>query len=769
MQAIGEQNLLSLNEEPKRVGLKHTACNNEVHPNAHIIDVIKSCAARKDLHQAYKIHSDLADRGLLQTDISFGNALISMYSKCGDLSAAEELFEKLPARNVITWNSLISGYVQSGLGYDALNSFSRMQDLGIIPSSVTFVCALKACSLLKSVEKGEELHAEIIRHGMLERHEMLGTALVDMYAKCRMLSKAQAVFDALKRRDVVTWNALITGYTQFGKAKDALRCYKLMQNEGVSPSAVTFICILKACGSMGALKEGREIHVEINRQGLLDSDIVVGNALLDMYAKCGCLDLAQQVFEELPKQDVTTWNALITGYVHHGFADDALRCYAYMQKRGFTPDAITFICILKACGSLKAIGRGEEIRHDIERQGLLGKDIKVGNALVDMYAKCGALEKARGVLKNLPARNVITWTALIAGYAEYGYGGEALCCFAEMKEEGHSANSVTLICVLKACGNMQALKMGEEVHETIKDQGLLENDVVLGTALVDMYAKCGVLAKAQAVFDMLPVRNTVTWNALIAGYIQHGADDEALLWFSCMLDEGALPDEVTYINVLKACGNLGSAKKGKEIHDELDRRHVEDNLDVGNALVDFYVKCGDLEKAKEIFKRLSVRNVATWTALVCGYSQVGKINMAFSSFHKMIEEDVEPNEVTFMVLLTACSHEGLIEKGESLFHIMCTYYGISPNLEHYTCMVDIFSRAGLFGTALTLIGQVPPSDSLLLWSAFMGACREWKNVALARWAFEHAVGVDEKFAAAYLCMSNTPLSTALHDEEDYEL
>ncbi|MCO5580390.1 hypothetical protein L7F22_034256 [Adiantum nelumboides] len=277
--------------------------------------------------------------------------------------------------------------------------------------SLPTLSALRTCAKVKDLSLGTRLHGDILRRGLLHK---FSDALVNMYARYGALDKAKEVFDLCKIRNIFTWTSLIAGFVEKGRAIDALVYYERMQHEGISPIAVTFTCILKACCSVGAVDKGEQIHDEIAKQGLLQINPMLGNALVNMYAKCGALKKAKQVLEDLPTRNVNTWCALITGYSHEGKGEQALDSFERMQHEGLSPDPITFTCILKACGSTGAMNKGEQIHNEILEQNLLENNVELGTALVDMYVKCGALEKARDVLKELPVRNVISWSALIA-------------------------------------------------------------------------------------------------------------------------------------------------------------------------------------------------------------------------------------------------------------------------------------------------------------------------------------------------------------------
>ncbi|KAH7291454.1 hypothetical protein KP509_29G017400 [Ceratopteris richardii] len=565
-----------------------------------------------------------------------------MYVKCGDLAKAEQLVYSYQSKDVSSWNALMAGYAQSGQGYKALGCFERMQQKGVSPSVPTFACVLKVCGSIKAIKKGEQIHDEIARQRLFERQIVLGNSLIDMYAKCGALSKAWRVFEELPYRNVVTWNAMIGGYAQHGKGNQALECFKQMQSEYITPNGVTYICVLKACGSIKAIGMGKAIHDEIARQGLLQNDIVLATAVVDMYAKCGELAKAQRVLETLPSRDVISWSALISGYAHQGQGEKALKCFEQMQREGLSPNAFTFACLIQACGSIKAIEKGGEIHKEINRQGLLRNDLVLGTALVDMYAKCGALAKAQLVLEKLPFRDVITWSALITGYIQQGQGEQALCCFEAMQKEGLTPNAVTYACILKACGIIGAVEKGEQIHDEVANLGLLaENVVVLGTALVDMYAKCGSLVKATQVLEELHCQNVVPWNALMTGYTLHGQNEQALKCFEQMQEMGISPNEVTFSCVLNACSRLGLVEKGNMYFFDMSRIYgVKPSLEHFACMVDLFGRAGHLDKAVQVIQKMpNSSHMAAWCALLGACQKWGEVEVGEWAFEQAVALD----------------------------------------------------------------------------------------------------------------------------------
>jgi pentatricopeptide repeat protein len=367
--------------------------------------------------------------------------------------------------------------------------------------------------------------------------------------------------------------------------------------------------------------------------------------------------------------------------------------------------------------------KGEEIHLEVMKRGLIGTDDSIGNALLEMYAKCGELLKAQQVFDLLHTHDTACWTALLSGYAEHGYTDEALNCFERMRSVGISPNTITFIYALKACCNIRAAEKGKEIHAEIVRDGLLKGETLLGTTLIDMYAKCGALIQAQEVFDYLEIRDLVSWNTLIAGYAEEGDSVQVLQCFKQMQNESLFPNAATFVCAVKACSIMGTPEKAKEIHVGILGEHMlETDLSVGNALLDTYAKCGNPLEAYAVFDQLPLRDLVSWTALMAAYCQIGNDEMVINLFDGMIQDGIEPDLVTFTVVLNACSHSGCLEKGVCYFEVMLTCYCITPTVEHYTCMIDLFSRAGHFCKVIAIIHQLPANYHLQAWADLLARC-----------------------------------------------
>ncbi|KAH7428058.1 hypothetical protein KP509_10G073600 [Ceratopteris richardii] len=629
------------------------------------------------------------------------------------------------------------------------------------PNGSTFASLLKACAMLRDLSRGCELHDEISKKGILEGDSFVSSSLVNMYVKCGSLVKAKAVFDQISQRDVVSWTAMISGYVEHGCGEDALQCVDQMKREKISPNAYTLVSCLKACGSIGALDQAERIYSEIVSKGF-DGEVPVGNTLIDTYVKLGLLSTAHFILSKISLRDKVSWTALITGYAEHGNADEVLHFFTEMKSEGICPDAFTYVSSLKACGTVCALIKGQNLHDEVVQKGLEA-ELLVGNALVDMYAKCGRLSDAHKVFDRLPVRNAVPFTTLITEYAEQGHGNKALDCLHKMQDEGVLPDAVTLVCSLKVCGSLEAVGTGQEIHTTIFFRGL-EAESLIGNTLVDMYVKCGLFTEAQNVFDGLTSYDVVSWTALIAGYVEHGYGEEALFNLQKMQQSCIHMNVVTLVCCLKACGSIGATYKGQELHHVTILMGLEGECLIGNMLVDMYVNFGLLAEAQQMFDELLVQDTVSWNTLITGYGQVGEDVRASHLFDRMVDENVKPDNVTFISILNACSHAGSVTKGECYFAAINNHFDLIPSLEHHTCLVDILGRVGLIDRAIAIAKDMPFHPDIIAWHTILGACQKWKSVPYGMHAFEESLSLDARDGAAYICMSNIYSGVYMHEE-----
>ncbi|KAJ7290872.1 hypothetical protein O6H91_04G032800 [Diphasiastrum complanatum] len=721
--------------------------------------LLKGCTRRKALVEGKRVHAIIVQMGL-NSNIYLGNTLVNMYAKCGSVLDARQVFDSMPEHNVFSWTNIITAYANNGQGEEAINLFQRMQQRGIPPNKVAFVVVLKACARIPALEQGKQLHSDIIIRGF-DSDVIVGSTLVDMYARFGCIEDARQVFNNMHDRDVVSWNAMIAGYARHRLGKEALNLYEQMKQGGVQSNNITYVLLLKACASIAAIEQGKQLHLDMSKSGFV-SDVIVENALFDMYAKCGCIEQARQVFDKMHERNVVSWTAMVAGYAGQGLGKEALALYEQMKQEGVQPNNVTYVVLLKACASTAALEVGKQLHSDIIKRGF-ESDVIVGSTLVDMYAKCMCIENARQVFNSMHERNVVSWNAIISGYAQQGLGKEALALYEQMKQEGLQPDVVTYLVLLKACARTAALEYGKRLHLDIIKSGF-ELDVSAGNTLIDMYAKCGHMEDAWKVFNNIQERNVVSWTAIIAAYAERGLGKEALALYEQMKQEGVQPNKVTYIVLLKACASVAALEVGRQLHLDFIKRGYELDVIVGSTLIDMYAKCVCIEDARQVFSNMHERNVVSWTAMIAGYAQHGLAKEALKLLEQMQRENIKPNEVTYLSVLSACSHSGLVDKGHHLFNSMCKDHAVTPTMDHYACMVDLLGRAGCVADAEDLIRKMPIQPNSVVWMTLLSAARNHGHVEIGKRAFDCVMKLEPENPAAYVLLSNIYAAAGQKDE-----
>nr|DAD29853.1 TPA_asm: hypothetical protein HUJ06_031321 [Nelumbo nucifera] len=383
-------------------------------------------------------------------------------------------------------------------------------------------------------------------------------------------------------------------------------------------------------------------------------------------------------------------------------------------------DHFTYTFAIKACSQLYSIQKGHEIHACVITSGH-HSDVFIQNSLISFYADCGDIASARRIFNSIVNPEVVSWTSIISGLSKNGCEVEALKVFVSMDVR---PNSMTLVSLLSACSQLRALHLGKAVHG-LSLRNLTDCNVFVDNALLDMYVKCGSLDRARNLFGRMSKRDVVSWTTVIGGYAQRGRCQEAIKAFQAMVQGGeAQPNEATIVNVLSACSSLGALSSGQWVLSYINGRHgLTVDGHVGNALVNMYAKCGDMGMALQVFNGLSCKDLVSWSTMIAGMAMNGSAKQALQLFSLMLCHGIVPDGVTFIGLLSACSHSGLVDQGLAFFKAMNDVYGITPEIEHYACMVDMYGRAGLLDEAEALIRGMPVEPDGPIWGALLNACK----------------------------------------------
>lgn len=779
------------------------------------VSALSACTKEKTLAEGKQIHHQATALGF-DTDVRVGTSLLEMYRKCGDIDDVQRTFSKMQDRDVFSWTAMISAHAKHGQSKVSVALFQQMLQESVFPDEVIFASALSSYDCQNLLCNGKQMHACIIG-SRCESDVVVGTAVINMYGRCGSIQSAHSMFKKLPKRDVISWNSMLAMYVKHGLPKDALQLYKEMLQEGVKPDQATFVSLLDACSSQDSLAEGKKMHDDIVAKGF-DSDILVSTSLVNMYSRCGSLQHAWTVFDNMTRHDVVSWNVMIDTCAQHEQGTDAFRLFGDMQQNGVMPNKVTFLNVLQACTDETGISEGNQIHSLIVISGL-ELDVVVATALVTMYGKCDSLEDAWKLFSKIPERNLVSWNAMIAAYAQQGQAEKAFRLYEQMQVEGEMPNKVTFLSMLSLPESKVALMEGKRLHSYLLSNRL-DMDVTLANALICMYGKCGNVVDARAIFNGMSERDVVSWTAMMSVYSQQGLHKGCHLLFEQMQQQGITLDKTAFVIMTTAYSNPATLSEGKLIHSHIANSDLELNVDIANGLINMYGKCGSLEDAlrtfdrmytrnkqtfinslsvcaslvalsngkqihcqmvadnllldallgntlinmygkcgcvddaQRVFDRMQDRDVVSWSTMVTTYAQHGQGRVALMLFERMQCEKVWPNEVTFLGVLSACNHTGLVDDGCYHFISMSQDYGISPTEDHYNCVIDLLSRSGRLEEAEDMILKMPSESRCLPWTTLLGACVCRADVARAERAARDVFELDPKNPVPYVMLAN---------------
>ncbi|KAL7148382.1 hypothetical protein ABFS83_06G174600 [Erythranthe nasuta] len=576
--------------------------------------------------------------------------------------------------------------------------------------------------------------------------------MISCYLKSDNLSHARELFDNMGDRTAVSWTILIGGYAKNNQPIEAFNLYVDMFRTGVKPDEITIATLLSSCDDKITRKDVCQVHAHIARLGF-GSDLAVCNSLVYSYCKSQSLDLAVRLFEEMITRDTITFNTLITGFAKEGLNEPAINLFLEMQYHGFRPSDFTFAAILRACVGLDGTTLGQQV-HGLVVKSNFVHDVFIGNALLDFYSKHDYIEDMRRFFDEMPELDGVSYNIVITSYAWNGQLKESLNLFRELRLSKFSRRNFPFATMLSISANTQDIEMGRQIHA----QAIMttaDTEIQVGNSLVDMYAKCGRFDEANVIFKNLAGKTSVPWTALISGYVQRGLNDEALKLFNEMRRNNVCGDQATFASTLRASANLALLSLGKQFHSCIIGSGFLSNIFCGSALLDMYAKCGSLKDAVAIFRHMPERNSISWNAMISAYAQNGDAKSTLRAFEQMVQSGLQPDPVSFLGVLTACSHCGHVDEALQYFNTMTQTYKLAPRKEHYASLVDVLCRRGRFNEAESLMARMPVKPDEIMWSSILNSCRIHKNQEFAKKAADELFSLDVlRDAAAYVTMSN---------------
>lgn len=548
-------------------------------------------------------------------------------------------------------------------------------------------------------------------------------------------------------------NLHLISLSKQGKLKEVEEFLKRMDEAGVSVSPHSYKSLLETCGRLRAISDGRLIHDRL-RITVKDPTGFLEDYVLQMYCDCGSFVDAQKLFDEMLERSLVSWAIIISAYAKEGLLDKAVRLFSHMQRSvsGITPIPSIYISLLRSLKDSSLLELGKQIHSHVIGNGF-GSNVPVITAIVNMYVKCGWLEGAELVFDRMLEKNTVAWTGLMVGYTQAEKLEDALALFAKMVKEGVPMDEFVFSIILKVCGVLEYLNMGRQIHGYSVKLGM-DSNVSVGTPLVDLYVKCRSFESACQAFERITEPNDVSWSCIITGYCQIGEFQESLKIFKSLKSKGVVLNSFVYTSIFQACAALADLNLGAQAHADAIKRGLVSYLYGESAMITMYSRCGRLDYAYRAFESLDKPDTVAWTAIICGYAYHGNATEALRLFNRMRDCGVRPNAVTFIGVLTACSHSGLVTEGKNYLDSMKGEYGVDPTVDHYECMVDIYSRAGLLEEALELIKSMAFEPDAISWKSLLGGCRTHQNLELGKIAAENLLQLEPDDPATYIVMFN---------------
>ncbi|KAK1428945.1 hypothetical protein QVD17_17785 [Tagetes erecta] len=577
---------------------------------------------------------------------------------------------------------------------------------------------------------------------------------MSMYSRCGSILDAHHVFDEMPQRTIVSYNALIAAYSH--TPNNAYMAFKLLTRlnlEGFTPTGPTFTSLIQASCYHGDVMLGSSLHTQIVKLEFT-SDTLVQTCLLGMYADSGDLQSSKKVFGSMIHKDAMAWNSIIVGHMKNEKIMQGLYLYGGMIKTGALPTQFTYSMVLTACTKLHHHDTGQVTHARLITSGTL-TDLPLQNALLNMYSSCGDTEMEIKVFKDIKSPDLVSWNSMLSGLAGNKDGEKCIEMFIYLHKGCLiKPDEYTFAIVMSATRSLPACSYGKPLHGQVIKSGYDVN-VYVGSTLVSMYFENGDCESAQKLLTLVPNKDVVFWTEMITGYARMGDGENAIRCFHEMYQEHKM-DSFAVSIALSACADLAANNQGDMIHCQAIKLGYDLEMNVCGSLIDMYAKTGDLRSAELILSKIKTPDLKCWNSMILAYGLHGKAENAFRIFDEIVKLGLIPDDVTYLSMLATCNHCGLVDKGKFIWSSM-KQNGLIPGSKHYSCLINLLSRAGLLEEAEMMIMDLDSTSgrfSFELWRSLLSSCVDRRNLEVGNRVAERIVNVDEEDGAAYVLLTN---------------
>ncbi|XP_048138891.1 pentatricopeptide repeat-containing protein At4g13650 isoform X2 [Rhodamnia argentea] len=677
--------------------------NREDEPSLH---EGSSSAGSLSLKGHEKLHATMSKTG----PFTSSERILGIDHPGCDIDGARKVLDDMLTRSSSSWNMIISA---SRLNGEAVGLFCRMTAENIRPDENIFASVLKACSGNRiSLHLVKEIHGKIVCHGF-GTSPLVCNPLIDLYSKKGFIDDAKRVFVMLHSRDSTSWVAMISGFSQNGREREALLLFCWMHNNAVRPTPYLLSSILSACTKIELFKLGEQVHDLILRWGF-STQICVCNALLTLYCRVEDWTSAELIFSGMEFRDGVSYNSLIAGLAQHELFNEAVKLFDSMLADCFRPNHVTVATLLSACADAGYLQTGKQLHSYAVKTGILS-EVVIEGSLLDLYVKCSDIKTAHKCFLSTNRQNVVLWNLMLVAFGQSGNLIELLEIRSKMQIEGIVPNQYTYPSILKTCISLGALYQGEQIHSHVIKSGFQHN-VYVCSVLLEMYAKCGKLDTARNILNRL-TEDVVSWTTMIAGYIHHDLFAEALQLFKEMQNQGIQLDNIGLSTAITASAGVPALNQGRQIHAQCWVSGFSLDLSIGNALLSLYSRCGRIKEAYSVFEKVDVEDNVSWNALISGFGQSGCHEEALQIFARMNKAGVEANLYTFCSAVKAAASTANMILGRQIHAAMITT-GYYSKTEASNALITLYAKCGSICDAKREFDDMP-EKSEVSWNAII--------------------------------------------------